>query len=443
MKTREMLTDGYENGAQLAGAWIEDGLILAPYGEVCEQYRLVHKDSVEKLGDAQSMQGPEISVLELFADGARAGGSKEELERIGRWTDRAVLDAVEKIHQERLRQEFLPDRYPELQGLVRFEDAEARGIADVFGTDYRRVLLCKDEYCRLVHARVCGAAPPDEGRCTTALFKDSPVGPVIGRNMDAGINSLPGLQAYGEPIRHRLPKEMGITYLAGAVSANQAGLVVQGSSIGYPNEPAKARFWVSLQQLMVRFCHNVPEALDLIDRYCELSGPTNLLILDAEGNAVAVEKSHTAYAVRRTDTPWIFATDGIAVEPATAALQGSSDDEDEAADAGAAEASVAARASAAAYTFHRQRYRRLAQLLERESENPGFAAMERVMRDHDGTSPICKHQDRMPPYYQLATLYSFVLAPQIGQYDFWVTQPGPAYPCQSEPRRYTFSFEDG
>ena len=440
MKTREMVTDGYDNGARLARSWQEDGLILAPIGEVCEQYRLVHQPSVEALGDAQSMQGPEVSLLELLEDTARAGGSEEELERIGRWTDRDILEAVDQIHRERLEQNFSADRYPELRGLAQFEDAEAKGIADVVGTDYRRVLFCKDEYRRLIHVLVQGSAPADQGCCTTALFKDSPVGPIIGRNMDSGPGSLPGLQAYGEPVRFRLPEEMGISYLAGALCLNEAGLVVQGSSIAYPNEPTSARFWVSLQQLMVRFCRNVREALDLIDRYCELSGPTNLLILDAEGESVAVEKSHTDYALRRTDSPWLFATDGIAVEPATAALQGSNVAEGpHEADEGA---TVAPRASATAYAFHRHRFHRLVQLLERESSNPGFDAMGRVMRDHDETSPICKHGDRMPSHYPLATLYSFVLAPQIGEYDFWVTRPGPAYPCESEPTRYAYSFSD-
>ena len=70
-----------------------------------------------------------------------------------------MLKLVEKIHRERLQQEFDRDRYAELQGLVRFEDAGPCEIAAVCRTDFRRVLLCKDEYRRLIYAQVVGQAP--------------------------------------------------------------------------------------------------------------------------------------------------------------------------------------------------------------------------------------------------------------------------------------------
>lgn len=161
-----------------------------------------------------------------------------------------------------------------------------------------------------------------------------------------------------------------------------------------------------------------------------MSGPTNLLILDADGDSVVVEKSRNTYALRRTDSPWIFTTDGIAVEPATAAIQGSN------------EAAHTGSAKAADYAFHTRRHQRLAELLNTESGEPSIESMGRVMRDHDEASPVCKHLDCMPTYYPLATLYSFILAPQICEYDFWVTRPGPVYPCQSEAIRYTYSFDD-
>ena len=41
---------------------------------------MVHRASVEQLGDRQSMQGPEISELELVVNSARVGGSEEELD---------------------------------------------------------------------------------------------------------------------------------------------------------------------------------------------------------------------------------------------------------------------------------------------------------------------------------------------------------------------------
>ena len=67
-------------------------------------------------------------------------------------------------------------------------------------------------------------------------------------------------------------------------------------------------------------------------------------------------------------------------------------------------------------------------------------AMRRIMRDHTPPSPVCKHLDQMPEDYPLATLYSFLLVPRIGEYYFWVTRPGPEYPCTFEPTPHRFSF---
>ena len=248
------------------------------------------------------------------------------------------------------------------------------------------------------------------------------MGPIVGRNMDSGIRLLPGLQAYGEPVLYRLPEEMGYSYLTGAMSMNEHQLVVHGSSIGYPNEPASAGFWVNLAGMILQYCKTVTEGLDMIERYAAMSPPSNMLLLDAEGDSVVVEKSINSYALRRTETPWIFTTDGIAVEEKTAAIQGN---------------------GTALHAFHASRHETLAQLLEAGSENRSVDSMSRIMRDHSD-SPVCKHSDTVPDGYGLSTLYSFTLMPRIGAYDFWVTRPGsgsgPIFPCQQEATRHEFSF---
>ena len=422
MKTRIIQRDGYENGATLAQAWQEDGLMLSPHGEVCEFYRLVNKEAVERLGDRDAMLGPEMNLLEQFEYSARINGRDQEIDRIRSWTEPQLLDAVEAIHRRRLEQTFDKDRYPEMQGLAQYQDREARGIADVFGADYRRVLLCQDQYRRLVNLQVSGQAAPapaEAGRCTSVIFKESPVGPIIGRNMDSAIASLAGLQGYGEPVLFELSEEMGHSFMGTALSLNEHGLVIQGSSIGYPTEATEAEFWVDLQGMVIRNCKTVEEAIDLIGRYSGMSGPTNLVMVDAEGDGAAVEKSKNTYAVRRTTTPWIFTTDGIAMEPKTADIQGN---------------------GTALHQFHESRYRLIERLLQEAESDPSVEEMKRIMRDHSGPSPVCKHIEEMPPNYPLATLYSFVLAPREGEYYFWTTRPGPEYPCAFEPTRHTFSF---
>ena len=160
MKTRVIRRDGYENGAALAQAWQEDGLIPMPHGEVFEFYRLVDKEAVERLGDEEGMQGPELNLLEPFAKLARLLGREQDVARVREWTEPRLLDAVGEIHRERLAEPFDPHRYPEMQGLAQYQDREAKGIADVFGTDFRRILLCQDQYRRLVYLRVSGEAEP-------------------------------------------------------------------------------------------------------------------------------------------------------------------------------------------------------------------------------------------------------------------------------------------
>ena len=186
MKIREISPDGYENGARLAQAWQQEGMLPYAMGECYEFYRLVDREWVEKLGDDEGAQGPEWNVLEYLERRARHLDNQRDLETLRSWNDERVLELVGEIHQQRLAQTFDQVRFPEMMGLAAFVDAESKGVADVFGTDYRRILLCKDEYNRLVYNRILQVPETDEGNCTSCAFKHSPVGPIVGRNMDSG-----------------------------------------------------------------------------------------------------------------------------------------------------------------------------------------------------------------------------------------------------------------
>ncbi len=421
MKIRKIQKNGYDNGVSLAKAWDEEGLMLHFHGEAAEgEYRLVNKEAVEKLGDEETRQGVNFNLLEFWEKWAISQGDKEAQKRIRSWNEKSVLDLVEEVQQEILSEEFDKKKYPEIQGLAAYEDEEARGIADVFGIDYRRVLLCKDMYRRLVQTRISegSVSPPlESGRCTTVIFKDSPVGPIIGRNMDSGINAMPGLQGYGEPVLYQYPEEMGYST---ADIMNSQGLSIQGSSIGYPNEPTYAKFWLDIYPLILRFCKTAEEALDLIERYNPFFGPSNLLVLDARGDAAVIEKTKNTFAVRRTDTNWIFTTDGVAVEEKTRKIQG--DD-------------------TPAYQFGLQRHQLIEKLLQKEAKAPSIEAMQRIMSNHTMPSPVCKHLDKMPSFYQGGTLYSFIVVPGDKTFYFRVMGPGPIYPCQQEPVKYSYAFD--
>ena len=127
MKTRVIRRDGYENGAALAQAWQEDGLIPMPHGEVFRVLPLVDKEAVERLGDEEGMQGPELNLLEPFTKHARLMGREQDVARIREWTEPRLLDAVGDIHRERLAEPFDPHRFPEMQGLAQYQDREAKG----------------------------------------------------------------------------------------------------------------------------------------------------------------------------------------------------------------------------------------------------------------------------------------------------------------------------
>ncbi len=83
-----------------------------------------------------------------------------------------------------------PDKYPEVQGLATYKDEEAKGIADVLGVDWQRVLLCTDAYSMFMYRLVTeGYSLKSLGsrKCTSVIFKNSDRGPIVGRNLDASL----------------------------------------------------------------------------------------------------------------------------------------------------------------------------------------------------------------------------------------------------------------
>ena len=424
MKIRKMQTNGYDNGVSLARAWQAEGRMLYYNGEANEAfYGLVDEESVRKLGDDAARQGLNLNLIEHWKKQAILGQNKEALQRLPAWNEKRLLDSVEGLHQEILARRFSEEKYPEIQGLAAYEDAEVRGIADTFGVDYRRVLLCKENYRRLMHLRItqeCGNDVRKSGECTTVIFKDSPVGPIIGRNLDSGISAMPHLQKYGEPVLFQYPKEMGYSYIAQSLLINSEGLVISGSSIAYPKEPMpKDRYPVEIYSLVLRFCKNVTEALELMQRYNLFFGPYNMLVFDRTGDAAVIEKSKNTLAVRRTQEDWIFVTDGLAVEAKTRRIQGD---------------------NTPVYQFNLQRHQLIEKLLKKEAKKPSIEAMQRIMSNHTMPSPVCKHLDKMPSYYQLANLYSFILLPQKRLSYFRLMRPGPSYPCEEEGTKYSYWF---
>ncbi len=148
MKIRRIKIEGYENGVTLAKAWISEGLMLCPEGEVVEGgYRLVDESHTED-------EDVNLNLLALWEKRAVKRGDRKVWEKIRTWDEKMFLACIAGIHKKVLSEKLDGNRYPEVQGLAAYKDKEARGIADVFRTDYRRVLLCKDMYRALVYMYV-------------------------------------------------------------------------------------------------------------------------------------------------------------------------------------------------------------------------------------------------------------------------------------------------
>ncbi len=418
MKKRRVQIEGYENGVTLAKAWISEGLMLCPEGEVIEGgYRLVDESYTED-------EDVDLNLLALWEKRAVERGDRKAQERIRTWNEETFLAYVGTIHKRALSEKLDKNRYPEVQGLAAYKDREAKGIADVFGTDYRRVLLCKDIYRGPTYMFVTEGR--EQGRCelqkcTTVIFKKSPVGSIIGRNMDSGIHAMDGLQTYGEPVLYQYPEEMGYSYIY-PIQINSRGLMIQGSSIGYPNEPiSESGFRVDGYDLILRFSETVDDAIELIGRYNLFfePAPSSLAVVDVNGDAAIIEKTKNTFAVRKTDRRSIFTTSGVAVEKKTRKIQGD---------------------NTQTYQFEFKRHQLIENLLLEEEKAPTIEAMQRIMSNHITPSPVCRHLENLSPYSQLVTLYSFVLIPREQVYYFSLIRPGPVYPCQQESTKYSYWF---
>ncbi len=427
MRVRKIKKDGYKNGKLLAKSWESEGLMPCPVGEVIEDdYRLVNWEYARK-SKTISRTGVNINLAEVWKKRIKKAEDKKAQNNIKSLNEEELLDYVDDLQQVMINNNPDGDEYPEVQEQARYKKKEAQGIAEIYNTDYRRVLLCKDMFNRPLYEMVTENKDRlnfgNKEKCTTIIFKKSPYGPVIGRNMDAGIDSLPGLQGYGEPSLYEFPEDMGYNFISIA-QINEKGLMIQGSGISYPHELLpKREFMVNGYSLILRYCKTVSEALEMIKKYNKFffPAPSNLIVLDSQGNAAVIEKAKNTFAVRKEEgKDTIFTTSGAAVEEKTSKIQGKSK----------------------ATIFARKRYQLINKLLlEKEEINSlGVQDMWDIISNHDKPSPVCRHPEVMPDYASLTTMYSFVLVPREETYYFKVIKPGPVYPCQQEADTYSYAF---
>ena len=299
-----------------------------------------------------------------------------------------------------------------------------KGLADESGFSYEEAVW--SQHYRDVYHFVQTLAQPEPilsgvaAGCTTVVFANTERGPIIGRNTDDDINWGDRFPRFGEPTLNLMPAERGYSYIyAVDEMRNEQGLSIHGSSISYPLEAdAAERFPIALHDLVIRHCANVAEAVDLIGRYAGFGGSTNLVVVDAQGNAAAVEKGKSQCAVRWMDKRGVvFCTSGVAVEPATRRFM---------------------EVEGPSYQWNLAPYRRIDALV---ADGPlTVEHMWNVMTDHHPADFICKHFDKQSPG-ALGTIHQSLSIPAESrhfarQYD---AETG-NHPCAFPSTEYWWSF---
>jgi hypothetical protein len=202
-------------------------------------------------------------------------------------------------------------------------------------------------------------------------------------------------------------------------AGNEKGLIMWGSSIDYPREEEPEElFPVDVGDLVMRYCATVEEALKMFNRYSMFTRRcSNIALVDAKGDAAVIEKSWRRIGILRPRGDTIFTTDGVAVHPETRRLLDTSSEQ---------------------YEFHYQRWLNLRRLTEEGKPELTVDSMWKILRDHTPPSPVCKHLERMPPFYRLVTLFSGVYIPAEKRYMIALAEPGPTYPCMVEPAEFRY-----
>lgn len=339
-------------------------------------------------------------------------------EVLEKWVQEDLFRHAERAYEKRIN--AVPDlsRYPELRGMKEYIQDELKGTAEGANLSIKEIIFSHFWYD--VYQLLKGHAKWLENvgaGCTTVVFRKTDVGPIIGRNTDDSVDWVQK-QSYGDyfPSIVLRPRSMG--YSSGPLG-NEKGLVMMGSSIDYPSEGEPDElFPVEVGDLVMRHCAKVEEALEMFKRYNMFTRRcSNIALVDAEGDAAVVEKSWRHIGIIRAKGETVFTTDGVAVHPETRSLLDTSSE---------------------LYTFNYRRWLNLERLTKDAASKPTVDAMWQILRDHSSPSPVCKHLDRLPPFYRLITLFSAVYIPKEKRYYVTLAEPGPTYPCSLEPVEFKY-----
>ncbi|KYH39947.1 MAG: hypothetical protein AYL32_014250 [Candidatus Bathyarchaeota archaeon B26-2] len=215
--------------------------------------------------------------------------------------------------------------------------------------------------------------PPNTG-CSAVAFTESSLGPIMGQTLDIGRNPYWVMVHVKPRGGYSFFGTLRADMLGGARCINEKGLSMGGGTVSVKDRGDGLPRPVVFRALMER-CATVDEAIEFLrEMKVSVKVGTNLLLLDASGNAAVVEKSPTKMAVRWQEDDGICATNHFLTE------------EMKHLNAGSAEMIE---------RYSQPRIERLKLFLREGDREKPITALKRVLRSH-GLGGLCYHGDEWP-----------------------------------------------
>ena len=278
---------------------------------------------------------------------------------------------------------------------------ELKGIADGSDNDFGEIV--KLNYWEEINA--CHNNGSAGQCCTSIAFKNTPIGPMMGKTTDIEIEQRNEymLQWIYPDQGNKIIQLGKVGTIKSEVGMNEKGLCI-GTSSTLPMDIQGSQIErMMLIRQTLQHCDNVNEAVEFLTKYRFFVLGLNILLLDAACEAVVLEKGIAHQKVRRTDTDIIYATNFFLCKEMIPFY----DD------------------TAWYYENAFNRYRNLENLFTHNNGAKDILLMERILRDHSGDGAICNHNPN------LDTFYATILVPR--KMTFYLTD---GRPCESEFKEY-------
>ena len=370
--------NGYENGLQA-------GQAVAGNWQPNSTSRLVYW--IEAIKEAPTIVCEDREFAEAMHD----------LQRLHQ-DDLLVLAA--DLHRRKI--DALPDLkiFPELAGIDEYLDEQAKGYAAGAGIDVREVLLGR--YCEEIYLDIARGHGQTMANCSEFWFPDTPNGPLLGKGWDDVMSWYlddpfppPPVDPGEPPIDEIPPQDEGLGYRCGS-AGNEVGLsITNGGGAIYEYEKVRDEvlFPAPVNELVLRTCATICEAIEMLIRYNNYWGPCNLVVGDATCNAALFEKSRYSYALRMSSRNVLITT------------YGGCEDSD---------MRLLCNTNSALFKYYQRRLQVMKEIVAEAEAGSGLDidVFWRAILHHDEQAPGCTHLETKPAGIELFTFGAFAHLPR-------------------------------